>query len=171
MRVILIIPGLLLLGTTAQANPALDMEPGKWQHSFTMQSAGGELEQAMAEMQKQLASMPPQQRQMMEAMMKSQGLAMDLQGGSIDVCLTAADIAEGQLPQQDGCQQQVTRKNGSYHVSFQCDTKPPSKGSGEFRLLSRKAYEGTLQVETLVEGKPQQFTMQQQGKWLGSCQK
>ena len=153
------------------AGPKLEMEPGKWQHSFTLQSADGELERAMAQMQQQLASMPAQQRQMMEAMMKSQGLAMDLQGGSIEVCLTAADIAKGQLPQQDGCQQQITEHDGGYKLSFQCDTKPPSKGEGEFRLLNSKAYEGNLKVQTLHEGKAQQMTMQQQGKWLGPCEK
>lgn len=161
---------LLLLASTADAKPKLDMEPGKWQHSFTMQSAGGELEQAMAEMQKQLAAMPAQQRQMMEAMLKSQGMSLSLQGGSIEVCLSADDIAKGQLPQQDGCQQQLTEQNGSFKVSFQCNTKPPSKGEGEFRLLNRKAYEGKLRVDTTHNGKPQQMTMQQQGKWLGPCQ-
>uniref|UniRef100_A0A486XMU1 DUF3617 domain-containing protein n=1 Tax=Rheinheimera sp. BAL341 TaxID=1708203 RepID=A0A486XMU1_9GAMM len=167
MRIVLITLS-LLLPTTAQANPKLDMEPGKWQHSFSLQSAGGELEQAMAEMQKQLASMPAQQRQMMEAMLKQQGMSLSLDGGSIEVCLTAADIARGQTPQQDGCQQQLTEQGGRYLVSFQC-TNPPSKGQGEFRLLNRKAYEGNLQVETSVKGKPQQMTMQQQGKWLGPC--
>lgn len=160
---------LLLLASTADAKPKLDMEPGKWQHSFTMQSAGGELEQAMAEMQKQLAAMPAQQRQMMEAMLKSQGMSLSLQGGSIEVCLSADDIAKGQLQQQDGCQQQLTEQNGSFKVSFQCNTKPPSKGEGEFRLLNRKAYEGQLRVDTTHNGKPQQMTMQQQGKWLGPC--
>jgi hypothetical protein len=162
---------MLLVSAGSQAATKLEMEPGKWQHSFTLQSADGELERAMAQMQQQLASMPAQQRQMMEAMMKSQGLAMDLQGGSIEVCLTAADIAKGQLPQQDGCQQQVTEHDGSYKVSFQCDTTPPSKGEGEFRLLNSKAYEGNLKVQTLHEGKAQQMTMQQQGKWLGPCEK
>lgn len=160
----------LLLAATVQASAKLDMEPGKWQHSFTLQSPGGELEQAMAEMQKQLASMPAQQRQMMEAMMKSQGMNLDLQGGTIEVCLSATDIARGQMPQQDGCQQQLREQDGSYHISFQCDGNPPSKGEGEFWLLNRKAYEGNLQVETQVNGKPQQMTMQQSGQWLGACQ-
>ncbi|MBU1556686.1 MAG: DUF3617 domain-containing protein [Gammaproteobacteria bacterium] len=161
---------MLSVSTGSLVGPQLQMEPGKWQHSFTLQSSDGELERAMAQMQQQLASMPAQQRQMMEAMMKSQGMAVNLQNGSIEVCLTAADIAAGKLPQQDGCQQQVTQKDDGYHISFQCDTKPPSKGSGEFRLLSPKAYQGTLQVETVIEGKPQQLLMQQQGKWLGACQ-
>ena len=161
----------LLVSTMAVAAPKLEMEPGKWQHSFTLQSADGELERAMAEMQKQLAAMPPQQRQMMEAMMKSQGMSVNLNGGSMEVCLSADDIAKGQLPQQEGCQQQFTGSNGSIRVSFQCNTNPPSKGEGEFRLLSPKAYEGSLRVETTHNGKPQQMTMQQQGKWLGPCQK
>lgn len=160
----------LLIAATVHAGPKLDMEPGKWQHSFKMHSASGELEQAMAQMQQQLAAMPAQQRQMMEAMMKSQGMNLDLQGGTIEVCLSAADIARGQMPQQDGCQQQLREQDGSYHISFQCDGNPPSNGEGEFRLLNRKAYEGNLQVETQVNGKPQQMTMQQSGQWLGACQ-
>ena len=36
---------LLLFVSATDATPKLDMEPGKWQHSFTMQSASGELEQ------------------------------------------------------------------------------------------------------------------------------
>ncbi|WP_166838312.1 DUF3617 domain-containing protein [Rheinheimera pleomorphica] len=159
----------LFVSSATLAAPTLEMEPGRWQHSFTLQSADGELERAMAEMQKQLAAMPAQQRQMMEAMMQSQGMAIGQNGGSIEVCLSADDIAKGQLPQQDGCQQQLTEQNGSFKISFQCNTKPPSKGEGEFRLLNRKAYEGQLRVNTTHNGKPQQMTMQQQGKWLGPC--
>lgn len=166
---LLLLSTCLLLSLPLYANPKLDMMPGKWQHSFTLQSADGEIERAMAQMQQQLAAMPAQQRQMMEAMMKSQGMQLDLSGGSMEVCLTADDIAKGQLPQQDGCQQQLSEHNGSYKVSFQCSGNPPSQGEGEFRLLSPKAYEGTMRVQTQVKGQPQQLTMQQQGKWLGSC--
>ena len=146
----------------------LDMAPGKWQHNFTLQTASGEMEKAMAEMQKQLDAMPAQQRRMMEAMMKSQGMMLSGNGGSIEVCVSAEDIARGQLPTQDGCQQQLTEQDGRYLLSFQC-AKPPSKGTGEFRLINSKAYEGKLTVETQVKGKTETMTMQQQGKWLGNC--
>lgn len=158
----------LLISAGSLAAPKLDMTPGKWQHSVKMQSASGEMERAMAEMQKQLASMPPQQRQMMEAMMKSQGMNLNPDGVSLEVCLTAEDIARGQLPQQDGCTQQLTEQNGRYHISFQC-SNPPSKGEGDFQLLDSKTYQGNLQVETKVKGKTEVMTMQQQGKWLGAC--
>lgn len=157
-----------LLSANAAAELKLDMAPGKWQHNVIMQSASGEIERAMAEMQKQLASMPPQQRQMMEAMMKSQGMNLNPDGVSMEVCLTAEDIARGQLPQQDGCTQQLTEQNGRYHISFQC-SNPPSKGEGHFQLLDSKTYQGNLQVETKVKGKTEVMTMQQQGKWLGAC--
>jgi len=164
----LILTAAVLASATSLAAPKLDMTPGKWLHSFKMQSASGEMERAMAEMQKQLASMTPQQRQMMESMLKSQGMSLNLDGGSMEVCLSEEDIARGQLPQQDGCTQQLSEQNGRYHISFQC-TNPPSKGQGEFQLLNSKTYQGQLQVETTIKGKVQTMTMQQQGKWLGAC--
>ena len=159
----------VLFSIPGLATPKLDMTPGKWQHSFTMQSASGEMQQAMAEMQKQLASMPAQQRQMMEAMLKSQGMSLSPDGGSIEVCLSADDIARGQLPQQNGCSQQLTEHNGRYQINFQC-SNPPTQGQGEFQLLDSKTYQGNLQLETTVKGKTQRMTMQQQGKWLGPCE-
>ena len=157
-----------LLSANCFATPKLDMTPGKWRNNITMQSESGELERAMAEMQKQLASMPAEQRQMVETMMKSQGMNLSTNGVSMEVCLTAEDIARGQLPQQEGCSQQLTEENGRYQLSFQC-SNPPSKGEGEFQLLDSKTYLGNLKVETKVKGKTETMTMQQQGKWLGSC--
>ena len=164
----LLLTSALLLSVSSIAAPKLDMAPGKWLHSVKMQSASGEIERAMAEMQKQLASMPTQQRQMMEAMMKSQGMNLSPDGVSMEVCLTAEDIARGQLPQQDGCTQQLTEQNGRYRISFQC-SNPPSKGEGEFQLINNKTYQGNLQVETSVKGKTEVMTMQQHGQWLGAC--
>jgi len=166
MRIVFLLAA--LLSANCIATPKLDMTPGKWRNNITMQSESGELERAMAEMQKQLASMPAEQRQMFEAMMKSQGMSLGMNGVSMEVCLTAEDIARGQLPKQEGCTQQLSEKNGRYYLSFQC-TNPPSKGEGEFQLLDSKTYQGNLQVETKVKGKTEIMTMQQQGKWLGSC--
>ena len=64
--------GLLSLSLPASANSLkLDIEPGLWQHSFSIKTASGELERAMQQLEQQLASMPAAQRQMMESMMAS----------------------------------------------------------------------------------------------------
>ncbi|HJQ63709.1 MAG TPA: DUF3617 domain-containing protein, partial [Burkholderiales bacterium] len=41
------------------------MRPGLWEHSFTMKSQSGQMEQSRKDMQQQMASMPPEQRKMM----------------------------------------------------------------------------------------------------------
>jgi hypothetical protein len=48
---------------------AQSMKPGLWEHSFTMKSQSGKMEQGMAEMQQQIAAMPPEKRKQMEQMM------------------------------------------------------------------------------------------------------
>lgn len=45
---------LACMGASAQT-----MKPGLWEHSFTMKSQSGKMEQGMAELQKQIAAMPP----------------------------------------------------------------------------------------------------------------
>ncbi|MDX1537347.1 DUF3617 domain-containing protein [Arsukibacterium sp.] len=145
----------------------LDVEPGLWQHSFSIKTASGELERAMQQLEQQLASMPAAQRQMMEKMMASQGMSFDLKGSSVQVCLTQQQIDRGQLPQQDGCQQQINQTgDNSYQFSFSCDTKPPTSGEGEMTFSSRKAYSGSASFTTEVNGKAEKMTMQQSGKWL-----
>jgi hypothetical protein len=150
----------------------LDVEPGLWQHSFSIKTASGELERAMQTLEQQLASMPAAQRQMMEKMMASQGMSFDLKGTSVQVCLTQQEIDRGQLPQQDGCQQQISQiSDSSYRFSFSCDTNPPTRGEGEMTFSSRKAYSGNASFTTDVNGKAEQMTMQQNGKWLkADCQ-
>lgn len=145
----------------------LDVEPGLWQHSFSIQTASGELERAMQQLEQQLASMPAAQRQMMEKMISSQGMSFDLKGRSMEVCLTQQEIDRGQLPQQDGCQQQISQTgDNSYSFSFSCDTNPPTSGEGEMTFSSRKAYSGSASFTTEVNGKAEKMTMQQSGKWL-----
>jgi hypothetical protein len=158
----------LVLSLPASAEtPKLDIEPGLWQHTFNIKTASGELEQAMQQLQQQLASMPAAQRKMMEKMMSGQGFSLDLKGGSVQVCLTQQEIDRGQLPQQDGCQQQLRQTgDSSYSFSFSCDTKPPTSGSGDMTFSSRKAYTGNASFTTDVNGKAEQMSMQQSGKWL-----
>lgn len=158
----------LTLGQTASAAPLkLDIEPGLWQHNFSIQSASGELERAMQQLEQQLASIPAAQRQMMEKMMASQGVSFDFKSKSVQVCLTQQEIDRGQLPQQDGCQQKIHQiGDNSYNFTFSCDTKPPTSGNGVITLSNRKAYTGNATFTTDVNGKAEQMTLQQSGKWL-----
>ncbi|QBL08855.1 DUF3617 domain-containing protein [Rheinheimera sp. D18] len=158
----------LALSQTANAEtPKIDIEPGLWQHSFSIKTASGELERAMEQLEKTLASIPAAQRKMMEKMMASQNVSFDFKNSSMQVCLTQEEIDRGQLPRQDGCEQQVNKTGAnSYSFTFSCDTNPPSSGSGVMTLDGRKAYTGNASFTTQLNGKAEQMTMQQSGKWL-----
>ena len=144
--------------------------PGLWEHTFTMKSAGGEMERALAEMKKQMDALPPEKRQQVEQMMASQGVKMGAQGGSGKVCLTkeqAARPAEPKLP--DGCTQHVDQRSArSVKFHFECTKPPASRGEGEATYLSEKAYTGKMNITGEVSGKPQQMSMETTGKWLAA---
>ena len=144
--------------------------PGLWEHSFSLKSAGGEMERAMAEMKKQMDAMPAEKRQQVEQMMASRGVRLDTQGGSGKVCLTkeqAARPAEPKLP--EGCTQQVEQRNArTVKFRFECTKPSVSRGEGEMTYLGEKAYTGKMNITGEVSGKPQQMNMDLTGKWLAA---
>lgn len=145
----------------------LDMEPGLWEHRFTMQSESGELERAMAEAKKQMEGLPAAQRRMMESMLEQQGISFGGTSSSIQVCLTQQEIDQGMLPQQDGCQQTLEPQgNDRFTFSFECQGNPPTSGSGEMIFESSRAYRGSANFSTEMNGRAEKMTMQQQGTWL-----
>ena len=153
------------LGAQAQTQA-----PGLWEHSFSIKSNDDRMDKAMAEMQKQLAAMPPEQRKQMEAAMASRGVKMGAGGSSVQVCLTkeqAARPPEARMGQSDCTQKDVQRSGNTMKFKFECP-KPPSSGEGEMTFISDKAYSGKTLVNSQVAGKPQQMTMEMQGKWLAS---
>ena len=161
------IAALTLSFTTNAETVKLNIEPGLWQHNFSIKTASGELERAMQQMEQTLANIPAAQRDMMAKMMASQGVSFDFKDNSVQVCLTQQDIERGQLPQQDGCTQQVNQTgDSSYSFTFSCNTNPPSSGSGVMTFDGRKAYTGNASFTTQLKGKTEQMTMQQSGKWL-----
>ena len=155
---------------TALAAGAQTQAPGLWEHAFTVKSAGGEMERALAEMKKQMDAMPPEQRQQVEQMMASRGVKMGAQGGSGKVCLSkeqAARPAEPKVP--DGCTQQVDQRSArTVKFHFECTKPSASRGEGEMTYLSEKAYTGKMNITGEVSGKPQQMSMDMTGKWLGA---
>jgi hypothetical protein len=151
----------------AQAGPKLN--PGLWEHAFTVKTQGGKMEKAMKEMQQALASMPPEQRRQMEAMMAKQGMGIGPQGNTVKVCMTKEDVERDQPPPaQDGCTQTAKRSGNVWTISFRCPGPPPSTGDGTITIQGPTAYGGVINVTTEVQGKAERVEMSTSGKWLGA---
>lgn len=158
--------GVLASQALAQAQK---MQPGLWEHSFTMKTQGGQMENAMAQMQQQLANMPPEQRKMVEQMMAKQGLGMGNKANSVKVCISKEQAELDRMPQQEGCTQKVERLNAStVKVAFECKGNPPSSGEGTLTFSKPTAYTGQFKVKTVVNNQPEQIDMAQSGQWLAA---
>lgn len=160
----------LALGTPAAwAQGTQKINPGLWEHGFSMKSESGRMEKAMKEAQAAMASMPPEQRKMMEQMMAQQGVAFGAMGNTVRVCVTKEEAERDEPPQaQEGCTQQHKRSGNVWQVSFRCPGPPPSSGEGQVTLVSPAAYTGSFKLLTDVDGKPERMTMSMSGKWLGA---
>lgn len=167
MKTRLVLAGAVL---AAAATHAQSIKPGLWEHAFTIKSASGQMEGAMAEMQKQMAALPPDQRKMMEQMMAQQGVGMGPKGQSVKICITPEEAARQEVPAAEGnCTQKVTQRSGStIKVSFSCGAPHPSSGEGEISFQSPTAYTGKTTVTTTVQGKPERMDMTTSGKWLSA---
>ena len=160
----------IALAFTVLSASAQTQAPGLWEHSFSMKSAGGEMEKAMAEMKKQLDAMPPDQRQQMEQMMAGRGMTMGAQGSSLKFCVSKEQAARPAEPRSgENCSQQVEQRSASsVKYKFECTKPEPSSGEGEMTFQGDKAYTGTTRMTTQIKGKPQQVSMEMTGKWLGA---
>ena len=121
MRLRLILAAAPLLVTALSAS-AQNMKPGLWEHSFTMKSQSGKMEQGMAELQKQIAAMPPEKRKQMEQMMAQSGVAMGSKVNVVKVCVTPEDAARMDMPKfNDQCKQEVIKRSAStMQFKFTC---------------------------------------------------
>jgi hypothetical protein len=149
---------------------AQNLRPGLWELGNTMQSSSGAMEKAMAEAQKQMAALPAEQRKMMQDMMAKQGVAMGAGGPgamAVKVCMTAEMLARNEVVTQQGdCKSQhAPRAGNTMKFAFTC-TQPPSRGDGEVTFESPQAYRSHMNVTTSAGGKPEQFTVRSNGKWL-----
>lgn len=160
----------LMLAAVGAGAQTTTMKPGLWEHSFTMKSQSGKMEQGMTELQKQLAAMPPEKRKQMEQMMAQSGMAMGSKVNVVKVCITPEDAARMDVPKyNDQCKQEVTRRSANtLKFSFTCAGQPPTSGEGEVTFTSPTAYTSKSVVNTSVEGKPERMTMDQTGKWLAA---
>ncbi|ROZ78690.1 DUF3617 domain-containing protein [Ramlibacter sp. WS9] len=166
---LLVAAGMVAFVGTANAQ---NLKPGLWEITNKMQTAGGQMEQQMADMQKQMAAMPPEQRKMMEEMMAQRGMKMGGGAGggmAIKICLTKEMVEKNELPAQQGdCKTtQQSRTGNSMKMAFAC-TNPPSSGEGHVVFTSPEAYHSKMVITTAVQGKPEKITSEGNGKWLGA---
>lgn len=158
-----ITPRTLLLGLCLlPALAAAEIRPGLWEFTNQVQSGG----QAMPDMQELLAqmqNMPAEQRQMMEQMLRQQGVQMGSTGG-VQLCIGEASAKGQDIPLQDpnsGCTHQITERSAElWKFRFTC---PNGQGEGETRFASDTAF--TTSVKGVYDGRDS--TMQSQARWLG----
>ncbi len=153
----------------AVAQP-LNIEPGLWEHRIQMTSQSGQMEEAMRQARQQLDALPPAQRQMMEQMMAAQGVAFGNDETSFRLCITAADIAGNKLHLADeNCTQEIVERSGDkIHVRFACAGDPPSRGEGNITIVNPKEYTGSAVIHTEMDGKPEEFNVNQKARWISA---
>ena len=166
---------IVAFGLIAAPAAAQTMKPGLWEINNKMGGSGdtgAKMAAAQAEMQKQMAAMPPEQRKQMEKMMAQQGVNMapSAAGGgmAVRVCITKEMAARNETPTQGDCKQEQLQKSGNTtKFKFTC-SKPPSSGEGEVTMNSPESYTMKMKMTSQEKGKPEQMTMDAQGKFVSS---
>jgi len=155
-------PSLLLCGLLAAplalAGP---IRAGLWEVETANMQVAGQNVPAMQEMLAQLKNLPPQQRQMMEEMMKQQGVSLG--DGGVRVCLSQAQVDTQEIPMQEsGCSQQITERSDQLiRFRYSC---PESSGEGEARFVSDR--EMHTRVSGTAQGQPTQF--ETRSRWISA---
>lgn len=159
-------PGLVAANTSAA--------PGLWEQRFALKSGSAEVTAAMAQMQQQLAAMPPAQRQQMEQMLAAQGISLPSAAGGgpgmqLRFCLTPEQAAKNELPSPDErCTHRITERTSSLlRMSVECPAEK-TRGEGEFRFESPRAYSGRFKMQREEAGKVQAMEMELQARWVGA---
>src|SRR3569832_762981 len=162
-----------LAGASVSIASAQSLKPGLWESTHKTQFAGdSQMAQQMAQAQQAMANMPPEQRKMMEDMMKSRGVSMNMGAGgamTVKYCMTKEMAERKEVPAQRGdCKTtQQPMGGGKFKMSFTC-TNPPSSGEGEVTFASPEAYSMRMSVNTTVQGKPEKMNMEGSGRWLAA---
>ncbi len=168
--------GIVAFGVMATPAAAQTMKPGLWEITNKMGGSGdtgAKMAAAQEQMQKQMASMPPEQRKQMEKMMAQQGVNMAPGAGggmATRICITKEMAARNEAPaqHQGDCKQEQMQKSGNTtKFKFTC-AKPPSTGEGEVTVHSAESYTMKMKMTSQAKGKPEQMTMDAQGKFLGN---
>lgn len=165
-----ILPAAVIAAAFIAPASAQTIRPGLWEINNKVSNAKGGNASAMAEAQKQLAALPPEQRQMMEAMLAKQGIA--LTGGAdggmkITYCVTKEMAEKKELPagQQGDCKTSQTPIPNGMNISFTC-SNPPSSGSGQVLFQGDSAYTMRMNMSGTVQGKQESMTVDSTGRLL-----
>ncbi len=168
---------IVTLGIIAAPAAAQTMKPGLWEITNKMGGSGdtgAKMAAAQEQMQKAMASMSPEQRKQMEKMMAQQGVSMSpgAPGGGMAarICITKemADRNEAPAQAQGDCKRESMQRSGNTtRFKFTC-TKPPSTGEGEVTVHNPESYSMKMKMSRDVKGKPEQMTMDAQGKFVSS---
>jgi len=165
-------PYLIPLYLAALPAMAQTLKPGLWELSNRVASASPETMAVMQAAQQQMANMAPEQRKAMEQMMAGHGVNMNLGeagGVKLTYCLTK-DMADKQdLPagQPGQCTTTRTPVPGGLNVSFNC-SRPPSSGTGQVIFNGNTAYSMRMNVNSSMQGKPQNMVVEGSGRWLSA---
>ena len=173
MRVILRNLSVALLSCAAL--PALAqtaMKPGLWELSQKPQLPP-EQQAKMEAAQKQMASMPPEQRKMIEQMMASHGVQMNMAGGVITIksCISKEQSERNTPPVTDGkqrCTYDVKRGGSTIHTHFVC-AESGTEGDSDVTLLGNgDGYTNSTRITHMKNGKPETITVTGEAHWLGA---
>ncbi len=162
---------LLLFATLPMLGTAqsLAIKPGLWEHTMSMESETGQLEQALEQARQMLAAMPPEQRAMMESMMEGQGINFDFANQSFQNCVAEdeARLDDFSWTEDAGCQQSnVSQEGSATRFDFRCEN-----AEGTILLQSDEEYSGQSSTTMEFDSKAERVTVSHSGKWLGaSCE-
>ena len=147
---------------------AFDVKPGLWEHSIDLRSESGRLEVALELARTQMQLLPPAQRQVVEDMLRKQGLKADFVNQTFQNCISAEEAATGvfRFAEDGGCEQTSVRNEGNTaHIAFTC-----AQGEGELTLTDGTAYTGRSSMQLNFGGVIENATATHSGRWLGeSC--
>jgi hypothetical protein len=147
----------------------LDVKPGLWETTTSTEIGGMAMPAIPPEA---LANMPPEQRARMQAMMNGQGSGNTMTSQS---CVTEKDLERGFRPEttkEQSCKVDSVAVNGKTQEAHVTCTNSHGNSTGVFRMTatSRESYEGTMDMNTTVNGRAMTMKMRMKGKWLGaSC--
>jgi len=165
-----LIAALLLAGLAAGAAHAQTIKPGLWEFKQTPQldpARKAQMEQA----QKAMESMSPEQRQMMEQMMASRGVSMNMAGGTLTLktCITKEQAERNMAPvtQQGNCTQDSKRSGNTIQTHFVC-TDPASEGDATVTLRGNEGFSNDVTVRHQRQGKVEVTRVSGEGRWLGA---
>jgi len=166
-----ILPALLLLAIALPALSQAMMKPGLWEIRQQPQMNAAQQAQ-MAQAQQQMAAMPPEQRKMMEQMMASRGISMDMSGGGIGLkmCVSKEQAERNQPPVVDKgkCTHDSQRSGSTIRTQFRC-TDPAAEGDSEVTLRGNgEGFSSKTRITHQRDGKPETLQISGEARWLGA---